>query len=104
MMLSAGVDASTFRVILEHAYRAGASGYLAGRAIWWDACASSYPDVGRMRSELAGAALQYMKDLNHLTDELAHPWESHPVFGALGPQPPETGDSFRRSYPEMGQW
>ena len=104
VMLSAGVDAPTFRVILEHAYRAGASGYLAGRAIWWEACNGSYPDLARMRSELAGPALQYMNDLNRLTDELAHPWESHSVFGELGPQPPEAGETFRQSYPGSGQW
>ena len=101
VMLSAGADATTFRLILEHAYRAGASGYLAGRAIWWDACSRSYPDLGQMRSELNGSALDYMRDINRLTDESAHPWELHPRFGDAGPQPPVAGDEFRASYPEM---
>ena len=34
VMLSAGAGKAEFRNILSHAYRAGASGYLAGRAIW----------------------------------------------------------------------
>ncbi|MEM9794665.1 MAG: tagatose 1,6-diphosphate aldolase, partial [Pseudomonadota bacterium] len=37
VMLSAGAGKPEFKAILEHAYRAGASGYLAGRAIWLEA-------------------------------------------------------------------
>ena len=44
VMLSAGAGKDDFRRILTFAYRAGASGYLAGRAIWWDAF-QSFPDL-----------------------------------------------------------
>lgn len=45
VMLSAGAGKEAFRRILTHAFRAGASGYLAGRAIWLEAF-SHFPDWG----------------------------------------------------------
>jgi tagatose 1,6-diphosphate aldolase len=97
VLLSAGAGKGHFRNILTHAYRAGASGYLAGRAIWLDAFAH-FPDWDRMRAELLGEAVAYMRDLNALTDREAAAWGSHPCFGESRPrfQPPD--HSFRHSY------
>jgi len=36
VMLSAGAAMAEFANVLRYAYRAGAHGFLAGRAIWWD--------------------------------------------------------------------
>ena len=79
VMLSAGAGMAEFRNILTHAYRAGASGYLAGRAIWADAF-RNYPDWNAIRSALERDAVPYMRDLNALTDAEAVPWQRHPLF------------------------
>lgn len=97
VMLSAGAGKEQFRNILTHAYHAGASGYLAGRAIWLDAFAH-FPDWTRMRAELAGDAADYMRDLNALTDREAAPWITHPCFGKDGACFQPRDQSFRHSY------
>ena len=99
VMLSAGATAAQFRRVLEHAYRAGASGYLAGRAIWWDAF-QSFPDMAAMRAGLAQEGLAYMSDLNALTDAAATPWQDHPIFGPDGPTLADAGPGFRHAYGE----
>ncbi|NND83864.1 MAG: tagatose-bisphosphate aldolase, partial [Acidimicrobiia bacterium] len=99
VMLSAGATATQFRRVLEHAYRAGASGYLAGRAIWWDAF-QAFPDMDAMRAGLTADGLSYMADLNALTDAEATPWTAHPRFGAGGPQLADAGAGFRHAYGE----
>ncbi len=98
VMLSAGAGKAQFRNILTHAYRAGASGYLAGRAIWLDAF-GHLPDWTRMRAELSRDAESYMIELNGLTDRDAAPWASHPCFGESGACFQPRDQSFRHSYP-----
>jgi tagatose 1,6-diphosphate aldolase len=83
VMLSAGAGKADFRNVLTHAYAAGASGYLAGRAIWLDAF-KNYPDWDAIRTGLRKDSVPYMQDLNALTEEKATPWHSHPVFGDGG--------------------
>lgn len=101
VMLSAGAGKPEFRAILTHAYRAGASGYLAGRAIWLDAF-ERFPDRDAMRAGLAGDALDYMRDLNALTDAEATPWHEHPRYAAgIGVTPADAG--FRRQYSGFGE-
>lgn len=100
VMLSAGATQDAFRRVLEYAYAAGANGYLAGRAIWWDA-GQAYPDLDAMRGLLRVNAVPYMESLNRLTDDLASPWTENP--GVLGPAVlDDTGGSFRSSYPGFG--
>ncbi len=100
VMLSAGAGKAAFRNILSHAYRAGASGYLAGRAIWLDAF-GHFPDWERMRADLAGEAVAYMRDLNALTDAEATPWHAHDVFGRQGLAFEPADARFRHGYGEM---
>lgn len=76
VMLSAGADMETFRRILAYAFNAGASGYLAGRAIWLQA-SQLFPDLASMDQELKGSGIAYMKEINKLTDRLAAPWQNH---------------------------
>ena len=83
VMLSAGADMAAFERILGHAYAAGASGYLAGRAIWLKAFAH-FPDWEAMRADLSSDATRYMQRINVLTDDKATPWFSHPVYGENG--------------------
>lgn len=98
VMLSAGADPGSFFRILELAFDAGASGYLAGRAIWWDSCKTHFPDWKAMDKALETSSVPYMEDINELTDNRALPWTDHPVFGEEGPRPPDAGADFRRNY------
>lgn len=102
VMLSAGAGKPEFRQVLEHAFKAGASGFLAGRAIWLDAF-QAYPDWGRIRAGLEGEAVDYMKDICTLADESAADWASHPCFGADSAsfQPKDAG--FRHAYSDFGE-
>ncbi len=99
VMLSAGANKDAFRKVLEHAYKAGASGYLAGRAIWLDAF-QHYPDWAAIEADLRGASCDYMDDLNTLTDANAHNWAKHPVFGPDGARFQPVDASFRHTYSE----
>jgi len=101
VMLSAGAGMADFRRILSHAYAAGASGYLAGRAIWLEAF-QAFPDWEAIRAGLAGAASAYMADLNRLTAEAAQPWHRHSCYGAQGACLATADASFRHHYPDFG--
>lgn len=101
VMLSAGAGMEEFRRVLTHAYRAGASGYLAGRAIWLDAF-GHFPDWAAIERELRGGALEYMHSLNALTDAAARPWAQHPCYGAGGARIQPADASFRHVYPGFG--
>lgn len=100
VMLSAGAGKADFRNILTQAYRAGASGYLAGRAIWLEAF-GHFPDWARMRAELAGEASAYMADLNALTEAEAQPWYRHSVYGGDGLAFSPADASFRHGYADL---
>ena len=100
VMLSAGASKSDFYNIASHAYHAGASGYLAGRAIWSDAF-NSFPDWEAMARELASSSVEYMTKLNALTDSKALPWHEHSVYsGNVDIQP--KNESFRHNYSGFG--
>ncbi len=73
VMLSGGADLDRFLHVLTYAYRAGASGFLAGRTIWAPAFAA-YPDLAATRAALAGPATDALNRLNDLTARLARPW------------------------------
>jgi tagatose 1,6-diphosphate aldolase len=100
VMLSAGATKPAFRRVLDHAYKAGASGYLAGRAIWLDAF-GNYPDWNAVRSGLVGESVSYMNELNALTDERAMPWHEHAVFGGSALEIDPASASFRKEYGEF---
>lgn len=97
VMLSAGAGKADFRNILDHAFKAGASGFLAGRAIWLDAF-QSYPDWDKIRAELEGDAVDYMKDICALADSNAQAWHKHACFGDAGVRFEPTDASFRHGY------
>lgn len=104
VMLSAGADKPAFKSILDYAYTAGASGYLAGRAIWLEAF-KAFPDWEAIRAGLAGDAVDYMNDINALTDAKALPWFDHAgLAGDYGPEISIDVDDadFRAKYPGFG--
>ncbi len=101
VMLSAGAGMDEFRRVLTHAYRAGASGYLAGRAIWLKAF-EHFPDWDAIRQGLRGEATDYMRSLNTLTDEAATPWHRHTVYGPAGAHIEPPTAQFRHVYQGFG--
>ncbi|MEM7487686.1 MAG: tagatose 1,6-diphosphate aldolase [Pseudomonadota bacterium] len=101
VMLSAGAGKNDFRTVLDYAYGAGASGYLAGRAIWLDAF-RAYPDWAAMEAGLARDSVPYMDGLNTLTDEKATPWHRHAVFEGKGLAFVDPSAGFRKGYGDMG--
>ncbi len=80
VMLSAGAGAADFMRSLRYAFRAGAAGYLAGRAIWADAF-KSFPDYDALDRALATQSRRNLEELNVLTERMASPWTGHASFG-----------------------
>lgn len=101
VMLSAGAGMAQFERVLQFAYRAGASGYLAGRAIWLEPF-QRFPDWDGIRAGLRTQSLPYMRELNALTDSAARPWHEHPCFGPAGPRVEPADARFRHVYPGFG--
>lgn len=96
VLLSAGAGAEDFRRSLTYAYRAGASGYLCGRAIWQSAF-DQFPDREAMQRVLKDDAVPYLDGLNELSDRMATPWHAHPSFaGSLSFA--HQGRDFPQSY------
>lgn len=99
VMLSAGAGMSEFMTVMEYAYAAGASGYLAGRAIWAEPF-KAFPDWEAIRAGLRARSLPYMAALNALTDKAATPWFDHPLYGGKATvSHPDA--SFRHAYGVM---
>lgn len=97
VMLSAGAAPDQFFNVLHHAYAAGASGYLAGRAIWWEGF-QRFPDLDAFRAQLSTAGTRYVERLNALTDDAALPWFEHRCYGESGPVLEDATSTFRQSY------
>lgn len=102
VMLSAGAGKAEFLRVLTHAYRAGASGYLAGRAIWLEAF-QHFPDWDAIRASLRLEAVGYMRELNALTDRAAHPWYRHAGYGTEGARVLPADARFRHEYRGFGE-
>ena len=96
VMLSAGAGMDDFKLVLQHAYAAGASGYLAGRAIWSEPF-KAFPDWDAVRSGLRARSVPYMQEINALTDASATPWFAHEKFRGSVSVPHADG-SFRNHY------
>ena len=89
VLLSAGVDFSTFEQQTEIACKAGASGWLAGRAIWKE-CVVMPP--AERAAFLAGKAADRVKRLNEIASIHARPWTD---FYSPMPSSPD----WYKSYP-----
>lgn len=99
VMLSAGAGMAEFKTVMDYAYAAGASGYLAGRAIWAEPF-KAFPDWRAIRSGLRKQSLPYMAELNALTDARATPWFEHPLYGGKATVA-HPDASFRHRYATM---
>jgi len=97
VMLSAGASAENFRKVLQYAYRAGASGFLAGRAIWWESFVQNFPDISQMQKALANDGIKYMREINTMSDQHANPWTAHPIHSS-GVQMQHSTKEFAQLY------
>ncbi|RYF76928.1 MAG: tagatose 1,6-diphosphate aldolase [Comamonadaceae bacterium] len=98
VMLSAGAGMEPFRRIVAHAFRAGASGYLAGRAIWWQIFESSFPDWEAMRAGIESDGVAYVRKLESLLAQHGTPWTQCRAF-ADGLSMADAGPDFFSRYP-----
>ncbi len=96
VMLSAGAGKPEFKAVLDHAFKAGASGFLAGRAIWLDAF-NHYPDWDAIDRDLKGESADYMAEISALADANAHDWRAHPAYEHGATFSPADA-SFRHGY------
>lgn len=71
-VLSAGVNIDTYAVQLEAACEAGASGFVAGRAIWKEAI--TLPEGDARDAFLAGEMVQRLERLAEIASKRARPW------------------------------
>lgn len=72
VILSAGVDITLFRKQVEIACQNGASGFLAGRAIWKDGVRIA--DAGERRRWLETEGLANLRSCSELAERYATPW------------------------------
>lgn len=101
VMLSAGAGRTEFRRILTFAYRAGASGFLAGRTIWWEPL-QKFPDMDSAGRELRTDGTNYLREIGRLTDEHALPFYEHPSYGDRGAALAGDLSDFRSTYRDFG--
>jgi len=97
VMLSAGAGADDFEQSLHYAYRSGAAGYLAGRAIWSEAF-DAFPDYDKLETLLKTRSRNILDRLNALTDAKAARWYDHRLFGGQHPVPAVELGEFPRNY------
>jgi tagatose 1,6-diphosphate aldolase len=100
VMLSAGAAMEPFRRIVAHAFRAGASGYLAGRAIWWPSLENNFPDWAAFRAGVAHDAVAYARGLQALLHATGKPWMACRAC-ADGVAMQHAGPDFFRRYPAL---
>ncbi|GAC1327552.1 MAG: tagatose 1,6-diphosphate aldolase [Beijerinckiaceae bacterium] len=94
VLLSGGAAPPQFERVLDYAYAAGASGFLAGRTIWLDAVRSHYPDAAAVAEALSRESVRVLEGLNELTRARALAWSGHfPPLTAIKAE----GD-FSRAY------
>ena len=81
VMLSAGAGKEDFKNVLELAFKAGCSGFLAGRAIWLDAFLN-YPNWDIIKQQLLGPSNDYLKEIGKIADNNALAWNEHKMWQA----------------------
>jgi tagatose 1,6-diphosphate aldolase len=72
VLLSAGANFDVFRKEVSLACRAGASGFMAGRALWQEACAIKSREA--RQDFLGGTTLERLKEIAGIADRYARPW------------------------------
>lgn len=92
VLLSGGVEESTFEAQVATACAAGASGVVAGRAVWAEAATM---DAAGREEFLATTGRERLRRLVDLVDEVGRPWHDRPSPLTSAPIP---GDGWYRDY------
>ena len=100
VMLSAGAGKDDFKKVLQLAFKAGASGFLAGRAIWLDAF-KNYPDWDRIKFDLINFSIPYLSEIGLLAENNAQPWNEHLCYVSKGNKFEFSDENFRYNYNDM---
>jgi tagatose 1,6-diphosphate aldolase len=83
VMLSAGVTPPQFLRVMAYAYAAGAHGFLAGRAVWWQAL-QHFPDLERCAEQLRREGSATLAELEALTLRAGSAWQAdYSAFDAM---------------------
>ena len=94
VVLSAGVDYDTFCTQVEIACRAGASGFLGGRALWQEGMRIG--DANHRRRFLGTIAADRMERLNEIAGKFATPWQRK--LGLASNALAEVSEDWHKSY------
>jgi tagatose 1,6-diphosphate aldolase len=81
VLLSGGASTERFERVLDYAYAAGASGFLAGRTIWLDAIRSNFPDASKVEAALERDGVAVLERLSAFTRRKAVAWQ--PRYGGF---------------------
>ena len=95
VVLSAGVDFAVFTRVVEIACRGGATGFIAGRAIWKDAFETASPDAQRTYLESTGVT--NLREVSETATKLATPWFKR--YGLDLEKEAGVGQDWHKSYP-----
>ncbi len=95
VLLSAGAGPDEFLADLELAVEAGASGFLAGRAVWL-AAFDAYPDLAEVERRLRTRSVPYLRAISGLAGR-ARPWTAHRRFGGRA-ELAGAGEGWHRGY------
>jgi tagatose 1,6-diphosphate aldolase len=94
VLLSAGVDFERFRKEVEIACKAGASGFMAGRALWQEAAHISPRDqrIDFFKSQ----TVSRLKELTLMADKWSQPW--YVKMGSKDGRFPDLSEGWYKSY------
>jgi tagatose 1,6-diphosphate aldolase len=94
VLLSAGIDYERFKKEVEIACRAGASGFMAGRALWQEATRAS--SQAERLSFFENQTVARFKELARIADNWAAPWYSK--MGYPDGRLPDLAEGWYKSY------
>lgn len=94
VLLSAGTDFERFRKEVEIACKAGASGFMAGRALWQEATQISSRE--ERLNFFKSQTVSRLKELTQIADKWATPW--YVKMGFKDGQFPELPEAWYRNY------
>lgn len=96
VMLTAGSSVANFQAALGFAFKAGASGFLAGRSFWVDQ-AREFPDLAKIKQRLSKEMVPVAIELTRALHEHGKPWFKANSFASRQMQP-ENFDHFFDHY------
>jgi tagatose 1,6-diphosphate aldolase len=94
VLLSAGIDYARFRKEVEIACKAGASGFMAGRALWQEATLIN--SRGERRRFFESQTVARLKELTEVADAWATPW--YAKMGYSDGRFPELAEGWYKRY------